>query len=213
MNEDKTEAMKDAVEDTAETVTDAAEDAAETVEETVDDAAGKADETADDFRDALSNFSASLDRLGRAAEKKARTEWAEGKPEIERGQGRQANRHGKMNARATTFFQERPQGNNGQKPQQTAEKRACGHGIKSQANCPRQQHDPEKIAIALHRAVRQVEAQTVSAGQIGRVAVGNERIVGHEGHHLQRQQGKKRQRAGQQGDIGQRPAAQRHALR
>ena len=76
MNEDKTEAMQDAV-----------EDAAETVEETVDDAAGKADETADDFRDALSNFSASLDRLGRAAEKKARSEWAEGKPEIERAVG------------------------------------------------------------------------------------------------------------------------------
>ena len=50
MNEDKTEAMQDAVEDAAETVTDAAEDAAEAVEETVDDTAGKADETADDFR-------------------------------------------------------------------------------------------------------------------------------------------------------------------
>ena len=87
MNEDKTEAMQNAAEDAAESVTNAAEDAAETVEETVDDAADKADETADDFRDALSNFSASLDRLGRAAEKKARTEWAEGKPEIERAMG------------------------------------------------------------------------------------------------------------------------------
>src|SRR6478735_10116464 len=36
---------------------------------------------ADDFRDALSNLSSALDRFGRAAEARARQEWAQGKPE------------------------------------------------------------------------------------------------------------------------------------
>jgi len=39
---------------------------------------------ADDFRDALSNLSSALDRFGRAAEARARQEWAQGKPEINR---------------------------------------------------------------------------------------------------------------------------------
>ena len=39
---------------------------------------------ADDFRDALSNLSAALDRFGRATEARARQEWREGKPEIQR---------------------------------------------------------------------------------------------------------------------------------
>src|SRR3954466_4514473 len=38
--------------------------------------------SADDFRDSLSNLSAALDRFGRAAEARARQEWAQGKPEI-----------------------------------------------------------------------------------------------------------------------------------
>jgi hypothetical protein len=40
--------------------------------------------SADDFRDALSNLSAALDRFGRATEARARQEWREGKPEIQR---------------------------------------------------------------------------------------------------------------------------------
>lgn len=40
--------------------------------------------SADDFRDALSNLSAALDRFGRATEQRARQEWREGKPEIQR---------------------------------------------------------------------------------------------------------------------------------
>jgi hypothetical protein len=40
--------------------------------------------SADDFRDSLSNLSAALDRFGRAAEARARQEWAQGKPEINR---------------------------------------------------------------------------------------------------------------------------------
>lgn len=43
--------------------------------------------SADDFRDALSNFSAALDRLGSAAEQKARAEWAESRPEVDRAVG------------------------------------------------------------------------------------------------------------------------------
>lgn len=38
----------------------------------------------DDFREALSNLSAALDRFGRAAESRARQEWAQGRPEINR---------------------------------------------------------------------------------------------------------------------------------
>jgi len=40
--------------------------------------------SADDFRDSLSNLSAALDRFGHAAEARARQEWAQGKPEINR---------------------------------------------------------------------------------------------------------------------------------
>ncbi len=40
--------------------------------------------SADDFRDALSNLSSAIDRFGRATEARARQEWREGKPEIQR---------------------------------------------------------------------------------------------------------------------------------
>jgi len=40
--------------------------------------------SADDFRESLSNLSAALDRFGHAAEARARQEWAQGKPEINR---------------------------------------------------------------------------------------------------------------------------------
>jgi len=40
--------------------------------------------SADDFRESLSNLSSALDRFGHAAEARARQEWAQGKPEINR---------------------------------------------------------------------------------------------------------------------------------
>lgn len=54
-------------------------------EEPTAEAAGEQPKAnADDFRDALSNLSAALDRFGRATEARARQEWREGKPEIQR---------------------------------------------------------------------------------------------------------------------------------
>lgn len=46
--------------------------------------AGSSVPGADDFRDALSNLSSALDRFGKAAEARARQEWEQGRPEINR---------------------------------------------------------------------------------------------------------------------------------
>lgn len=75
--------------ETTETTDATGAPAAETTQATAGDAQSGADEaqakpSADDFRESLSNLSAAIDRFGRATEARARQEWREGKPEIQR---------------------------------------------------------------------------------------------------------------------------------
>jgi hypothetical protein len=87
MNEDQTYSTigtKDTAGEVTELGAETTAGANEQVHEAADKAKSATDAPADDFRDALSNFSAALDRLGSAAEHKARAEWAEGKPEVDR---------------------------------------------------------------------------------------------------------------------------------